>query len=84
MIKMKTLAFMTILMLALTGCGKEEQEPLRIYSFSGENEQFAVSNGIIDLNGTLYFELTTKDKYGTENVYQLQMALTEITKNDGN
>ena len=37
-----------------------------------------------DLNGTLYFELTTKDKYGTENVYQLQMALTEITKNDGN
>lgn len=38
MIKMKTLAFMTILMLALTGCGKEEQEPLRIYSFSGENE----------------------------------------------
>ena len=37
-----------------------------------------------DFNGTLYFELTTKDKYGTENVYQLQMALTEITKNDGN
>ena len=37
-----------------------------------------------DLNGTLYFELTTKDKYGTENVYQLQMALTEITKNNGN
>ena len=52
MIKMKTLAFMTILMLALTGCGKEEQEPLRIYSFSGENEQFAVSNGIIVLNGS--------------------------------
>ena len=37
-----------------------------------------------DLNGTLYFELTTKNKYGTENVYQLQMALTEITKNNGN
>lgn len=37
-----------------------------------------------DLNGMLYFELTTKDKYGTENVYQLQMALTEITKNNGN
>lgn len=33
-----------------------------------------------DFNGTLYFELTTKDKYGTENVYQLQMALTEIKK----
>lgn len=163
MMKAKALAFMTILMLALTGCGKEEQEPLRVYSFSGENEQFAVSNGIIVLNGseeifsggdlkaadesflditsysttfytisgneknvilsnsvedmtggtvnvsgdlgqvsgesiirrtkiddasdwgnTLFFELTTKDKYGTENVYQLQMALTEITKNDGN
>ena len=156
MIKMKTLAFMTILMLALTGCGKEEQEPLRVYSFSGENEQFAVSNGIIVLNGSeeifsggdlkaadesfiditsysttfytisgsegnvilsnsvtdttggtvnvsgdlgqisgdstlrrikiddvnglenvLYFELITKNKNGEENVYQLQMSLTE-------
>ena len=163
MIKMKTLAFMTILMLALTGCGKEEQEPLRVYSFSGENEQFAVSNGIIvlngseeifsggdlkaadesfiditsysttfytisgsegnvilsnsvtdttggtvnvsgdwgqiagdrrlrrvkiddtnDLNDSLYFELSTKVRYGTENVYQLQMAFTYITKNNGN
>ena len=36
-----------------------------------------------DLNGTLYFELTTKDKHGTKNVYQLQMDLTEITKSDG-
>ena len=163
MIKTKVFVYMAILTLALSGCGKEEQEPLRVYSFSGENEQFAVSNGIIvlngsdeifsggdlkaaddcflditsysttfytisgseknvilsnsvvdttggtvnvsgdlgqisgdstlrrikiddtnDLNGTLYFELTTKDKYGTENVYQLQMALTEITKNNGN
>ena len=49
MMKAKALAFMTILMLVLTGCGKEEQEPLRVYSFSGENEQFAVSNGIIVL-----------------------------------
>ena len=158
MMKAKALAFMTILMLALTGCGKAEQEPLRVYSFGGENEQLTVSNGIIvlngeeeifsggdlkaaddsflditsysttfytisgseknvilsnsvvdttggtvnvsgdlgqisgdstlkriniddtnDFNGTLYFELTTKDKYGTENVYQLQMALTEVT-----
>ena len=163
MIKTKTLVFMTIIMIALTGCGKVEQERLTVYSFSGENEQITISNGIIvlngtmeifsggdlkvtndfftditsysttfyimsgserdvilsnstvdmtggtvnvsgdlgqisgdsilrktniddtnDLNGTLYFELTTKDKYGTENVYQLQMALTEITKNDGN
>ena len=163
MIKMKALIFMTILMLASTGCGKTEQEPLRVYSFSGENEQLTVFNGIIVFNGseeifsggdlkaaddsflditsyattfytisgneknvilsnsvedmtggtvnvsgdlgqvsgesiirrikiddasdwgnTLFFELTTKDKYGTENVYQLQMALTEITKNNGN
>ena len=160
--KAKALAFMTILILALTGCGKAEQEPLRVYSFSGENEQLTVSNGIIVLNGTeetfvggdlkvtgdffdditsysttfytmsgsekdiilsnsvvdmtgetvnvscdlgqisgesiirrikiddvndlenvLYFELTTKNKNGEENVYQLQISLTEITKNAG-
>ena len=153
---------MTIILTALTGCGKAEQEQLIIYSFSGENEQLAVSNGIIVLNGTeetfvggdlkvtgdffdditsysttfytmsgsekdiilsnsvvdmtgetvnvscdlgqisgesiirrikiddvndlenvLYFELTTKNKNGEENVYQLQISLTEITKNAG-
>ena len=163
MIKTEALVFMTIILTALTGCGKAEQEQLIIYSFSGENEQLAVSNGIIVLNGTeetfvggdlkvtgdffdditsysttfytmsgsekdiilsnsvvdmtggmvnvssdlgqisgdsiitriniddtsdldntLYFELTTKDKDGKENVYQLKMSLTEITKNDGN
>ena len=52
MMKAKALAFMTILMLALTGCGKAEQEPLRVYSFSGENEQLTVSNGIIVFNGS--------------------------------
>lgn len=161
--KMKALVFMSILILALTGCEKTEQEQLIVYSFSGENEQFAVSNGIIVLNGTeeifvggnlkitddlftdiasysttfytmsgnekdiilsnsvvdmaggkvnisddlgqvsgdsiirrikiddtsdleniLYFELTMKDKNGKEIVYQLQMSLTEITKNADN
>ena len=52
MIKTKTLVFMTILMLALTGCGKAEQEQPVVYSFSGEDGQLAVSNGIIVLNGT--------------------------------
>ena len=162
MIKTKALVFMTIILTALTGCGKAEQEQLIIYSFSGENELLAVSNGIIVLNGTeetfdggdlkvtgdffdditsysttfytmsgsekdiilsnsvadmtgetvnvscdlgqisgksiirrikiddvndlenvLYFELTTKNKNGEENVYQLQISLTEITKNAG-
>ena len=162
MIKTEALVFMTIILTALTGCGKAEQEQLIIYSFSGENEQLAVSNGIIVLNGSeeifsggdlkaadesflditsysttfytmsgserdvilsnstvdmtggmvnvsgdlgqisgesiirrikiddvndlenvLYFELTTKNKNGEENVYQLQISLTEITKNAG-
>lgn len=163
MIKTKALILMAILMLALTGCGKAEQERSIMYSFSGENEQLAVSNGSIVLNGTeetftggdlkvtgdffaditsysttfytmsgnekdiilsnsvvdmaggkvnisddlgqvsgdsiirrikiddtsdleniLYFELTMKDKNGKEIVYQLQMSLTEITKNADN
>lgn len=52
MIKTKALVFIAILMLALTGCGKAEQERSIVYSFSGENEQIAVSNGSIVLNGT--------------------------------
>ena len=158
MIKIKALVLAVILMSAFTGCGKEEQERLTVYSFCGENEQLAVSNGVIVLNGTeevftggdlkvtgdsfaditsysttfyiasgsekavilsnsvtdmtgdtvnvsgdlgqvsgdsiirsikaddisdlkntLWFELTTKDKNGKEDVYQLQMSLTEIT-----
>ena len=162
MIKSKVLVFLAILMLALVGCEKVEQEQLTVYSFSGENEQLSISNGIIILNGTeetfsggdlkvsddffdnitsysttfyimsggekdvilsngtvdmtgdtvnisgdlgqisgdsairrikidgtsdlkniLYFELTTKDMDGNENVYQLELSLTEITKSDG-
>lgn len=161
MIKSKVLVFLAILMLALVGCEKVEQEQLTVYSFSGENEQLSISNGIIVLNGTeeiftggdlkvtddffnnitsysttfyimsgdkkdvilsnnvvdttgdtvnvssdlgqisgdstirrikiddtsdlkniLYFELTTKDRDGKENVYQLQLSLSEITKNN--
>ena len=36
MIKIKAFVYMAILMLALTGCGKEEPEQLTVYSFSGE------------------------------------------------
>ena len=39
---------------------------------------------IDDVNGlenNLYFDLITKNKDGEENVYQLQMFLTEITEN---
>ena len=32
-----------------------------------------------DLKNILYFELTTKDRDGKENVYLLQLPLTEIT-----
>lgn len=161
MIKSKVLVFMAILLLTLAGCEKAEKEQLTVYSFSGENEQLSISNGIIILNGTeetfsggdlkvsddffdnitsysttfyimsggekdvilsngmvdmtgdtvnisgdlgqisgdsairrikvddtsdleniLYFELTTKDMNGKENVYQLQLPLSEITKNN--
>ena len=161
MIKLNVSVFMAILVLTLVGCEKVEQEQLTVYSFSGENEQLSISNGIIVLNDTeeifnggdlkvtddffnnitsysttfyimsgdkkdvilsnnvvdmtgdtvnasgdlgqisgdsairrikiddtsdlkniLYFELTTKDRDGKENVYQLQLSLSEITKNN--
>ena len=40
-------------------------------------------DGTSDLKNILYFELTTKDMDGNENVYQLELSLTEITKSDG-
>ena len=52
MVKLRVLVFMAILMLALAGCEKVAQEQLTVYSFSGENEQLTVSNGIIVLNGS--------------------------------
>lgn len=163
MIKSKLLILTAILMLTFTGCKNTEQEPLTVYSFSGENEQLSISNGIIVFDGTkelfaggelkvsddffnnitsystafyimsgeekdvilsnsvtditgdtvsvsgklgqisgdssirrikiddtddlknlLFFELTAKDTDGKENVYQLQLSLTEVTENDNN
>lgn len=50
----KTLSFLllTICLCAMTGCsGKEapEKEPLVVYSFSGANEVFSISNGVVVL-----------------------------------
>ena len=137
----------------LSSCGmKPAEEPLVVYSFSGENEMFSISNGVIvlnegeeifyggnldgelsdiiaysmtfyiqsgsddivllsnsvtdmtggtigiagetgkisgdvlksaeedDLQNNLYFELKTTNLDGEENTYQLQLAVTEVTK----
>ena len=137
----------------LLGCSsKPAEEPLVVYSFSGENEMFSISNGVIvlnegeeifyggnligelsdivaysmtfyiqsgsdnivllsnsvtdmtggtigiagetgkisgdvlkrteedDLQNNLYFELKTTNLDGEENTYQLQLAVTEVTK----
>lgn len=52
MIKSKVLVFMAILMLALVGCEKVEQEQPVVYSFVGKMNKLSISNGIIVLNGT--------------------------------
>lgn len=36
--------------LCLSACEKEEPQPLRVYSFHGENELFSVSNGVLVLD----------------------------------
>ena len=141
----------------LSSCGmKPAEEPLVVYSFSGENEMFSISNGVIvlnegeeifyggnldgelsdiiaysmtfyiqsgsddivllsnsvtdmtggtigiagetgkisgdvlksaeedDLQNNLYFELKTTNLDGEENTYQLQLAVTEVTKTKDN
>ena len=47
MSKFKKLALALILLLILAGCQTKEQEPLRGYSFHGEDALFSVSNGVI-------------------------------------
>lgn len=47
MSKFKKLALALIFLLALAGCQTKEQEPLRVYSFHGEDTLFSVSNGVI-------------------------------------
>lgn len=159
-VKTKVFAFAMIIMLLMTGCSNFEKDQLAVYSFSGENDQFFVSNGVFildekdeiidcgdfkaseeffdnikaykttfyimsdnerkiiitnsvedmsggilnppsdlgktsgdkiiisnetdynDLINNLYFELVTVDIDGKENVYQLQMIMSEVIKSD--
>ena len=60
-------ASLLILSVFLAGCfmdHKERQEPLKVYSFSGDGEYLSVSNGVLVLDGeneTLYGgDLTVK------------------------
>ena len=52
MIKANIWIFIAVFLMILSGCGKEEAKPLKVYSFSGENDQIAVSNGVIILSDT--------------------------------
>ena len=42
----------------------------------------SIINSKDDLNNNLYFELVTRDKDNNEKTYQIQLILSEITKND--
>lgn len=53
--KTMTVVLAVLLMTAiLSGCnqksGEQQESPLQVYSFSGENEYFSLSNGVIVLN----------------------------------
>ena len=152
--KISVILFATLVCcVLLSGCGNEStRESLVVYSFSGENEMFSISNGVIvlnegeeifyggnlvgelsdivaysmtfyiqsgsdnivllsnsvidmtggtigiagetgkisgdvlkraeedDLQNNLYFELKTTNLDGEENIYQLQLTVTEVTK----
>ena len=72
----------------LAGCNtspeSNEEQPLKVYSFSGENEYISVSNGVIILDGKNEIcyggDLKTTNLSGEENTYQVQLETTEITK----
>ena len=72
----------------LAGCNtspeSNEEQPLKVYSFSGENEYISVSNSVIILDGKNEIcygdDLKTTNLSGEENTYQVQLETTEITK----
>ena len=51
--KLIALFLSLVFVLALVGCGKAEPIDLRVYSFSGADEQFSVTNGVIVLDDTV-------------------------------
>ena len=72
---MKKIVALMLLSLAcavlLSGCGTSptdnEEQALKVYSFSGENEYVSVSNGVIILDG--------KDKYHIHPGFSPQIEL---------
>ena len=80
----------------LSSCGmKPAEEPLVVYSFSGENEMFSISNGVIVLNegeeifygGNLDGELSDIIAYsmtfyiqsGSDDIVLLSNSVTDMT-----
>lgn len=51
--KLIALFLSLVFVLALVGCGKAEPSNLRVYSFSGADGQFSVTNGVIVLDDTV-------------------------------
>ena len=69
--KAKLFIFITTFILLITGCQKAKDDNyLMVYSFSGENEQFSISNGVIvlsDTNDVFYGgDLEVTDKFPSE------------------
>ena len=89
---MKKIMVATLSLLAcavlLAGCNisseNNEEQSLKVYSFSGENEYISVSNSVIILDGKNEIcyggDLKTTNLSGEENTYQVQLKTTEITK----
>ena len=89
---MKKIMVATLSLLAcavlLAGCNtsteSNEEQSLKVYSFSGENEYISVSNSVIILDGKNEIcyggDLKTTNLSGEENTYQVQLKTTEITK----
>lgn len=95
--KISVILFATLVCcVLLSGCGNEStRESLVVYSFSGENEMFSISNGVIVLNegeeifygGNLVGELSDIVAYsmtfyiqsGSDNIVLLSNSVTDMT-----
>ena len=95
--KISVILFATLVCcVLLSGCGNEStRESLVVYSFSGENEMFSISNGVIVLNegeeifygGNLVGELSDIVAYsmtfyiqsGSDNIVLLSNSVIDMT-----
>ena len=87
--KVLSLGLMLIMMVTLVACGEQSQvEYIKVYSYSGENEQYSIVNGVIVLSedekenllDNLYFRISIETLEGEKFVDDIKMKVIDVAE----